>query len=197
MPITSYATLQSEVALFLNRSDLTAIIPTFIQMAEADFNRRLRHWRQETRATLTLSGEYVALPTDWLETIRLDLDTATGARRIAPVSQSFIQSKQTYAGEPQYYAMATDGLRFWPVPSSGTADLLYFAKIPALSDSATTNWLLTAAPDVYLYGSLIHSAPYLGEDERVGAWGSLYEAAIERLQSDSDKSRWSSGMRLA
>jgi hypothetical protein len=36
--------------------------------------------------------------------------------------------------------------------------MLYSQKVPALSDSATTNWLLTSHPDAYLFGTLTMSA---------------------------------------
>ena len=50
MAITTYAELQSSIADFLDRDDLTSVIPTFISLAEADMNRQIRHWRQEKRA---------------------------------------------------------------------------------------------------------------------------------------------------
>ena len=40
--INDYASLQQAIANELARADLTSAIPTFIQLAEADFNRVLR-----------------------------------------------------------------------------------------------------------------------------------------------------------
>lgn len=193
---TTYSALQTSIGDFLNRSDLTAIAPTWIALAEADINRRLRHWQMETRTTLTLTSEYVTLPTDWLETVRLDWNSTYGSRRLRLVTPNAIQEQRSYTADPQMFTHEGNKLRIWPVPSSGTGDLLYFAKVPALSDSATTNWLLTSAPDVYLYGALLHSASYLGEDARMGAWGQLYETALASLQRANDEARWTTGMRL-
>lgn len=50
MAITTYTELKSAIADFLNRDDLETVAPTFIALAEADINRRLRHWRMEKRA---------------------------------------------------------------------------------------------------------------------------------------------------
>ena len=78
-----------------------------------------------------------------------------------------------------------------------SAILMYYAKIPTLSDSAETNWLLTHHPDIYLYGALLHSAPYLKEDERAQTWAALYTAAVVRVNNASNKSTASgSGLRL-
>jgi hypothetical protein len=90
-------------------------------------------------------------------------------------------------------------LELYPIPDAqGAVFLNYTRKVPALSDSATTNWLLTDAPDVYLYGSLLHAAPYLHEDNRVNVWAQLYGAAVKQLNEQSDKAKYSSdslGMR--
>ena len=66
MTITNYSNLQSTVADFLNRSDLTSVIPVFIQLAEAQINRDLRHWKMETRATATIDAgdQYSQVPPD-------------------------------------------------------------------------------------------------------------------------------------
>ena len=70
-------------------------------------------------------------------------------------------------------------------------ELVYIQKIPALSDTDLTNWVISTAPDVYLYGSLLHSAPYLAEDPRVTVWAQLYGAAVQRLNQESDNSKYS------
>ena len=75
--------------------------------------------------------------------------------------------------------------------------MLYYQKISALSGSNADNWRLTEAPDVYLYGALIHSAPYLAEDERVAMWAQMYSAAVARLNEASELAQYSgSGLRL-
>ena len=85
-----------------------------------------------------------------------------------------------------------------PTPDGAySAILMYYAKIPTLSDSNETNWLLTHHPDIYLYGALLHSAPYLKEDERAQTWAALYTAAVMRVNNASSKSTTSgSGLRL-
>jgi hypothetical protein len=69
---------------------------------------------------------------------------------------------------------------------------VYYKALPALSANST-NWLLTAHPDVYLYGSLMQAAPYLKNDERLAVWGSLYTASIADLNQSSDRAEVSGG----
>jgi hypothetical protein len=75
--------------------------------------------------------------------------------------------------------------------------LAYYAKLSKLSDSNTTNWLLTAAPDAYLYGTLMQAAPYLQDDARIATWSALYSSALEDLQVADDRSATSGGALIA
>ena len=204
MAITNYTTLQSAIADFLNRDDLTAVIPTFIQLAEAQMNREIRHWKMETRVTGSQSAgdTYMQVPSDWLETIRLHL-TGSGTSAVNLTSRAALadiraKNENISTVLPYLYTHADGQFELYPTPVETTAfELLYYQKIPSLSTSATTNWLLTEAPDVYLYGALLHSAPYLAEDARVGVWAQMYSAAVQNVNSASEKARYSgSGINL-
>ena len=67
--------------------------------------------------------------------------------------------------------------------------MLYYGRIPALSDIETSNWLLNDAPDVLLYGALLQSAPYLVDDARVQVWAGLYQSGVEALNIENEKAR--------
>ena len=60
---------------------------------------------------------------------------------------------------------------------------------PFLSDTQTSNWVLEYHKDVYLYSALKHSAPFLAEDNRLAVWAALYQAAIDRINEDSERSK--------
>ena len=194
MALNSYAALQTAIGTHLVRTDMAAIAPDLIALAEADMGDKLRVSEMEARTALTLDAEYVDLPADWLQTIRLTYNGAS--HRILDLANPR-EADQWVAvpGEPRIYSVEGLQLRFFPTPSSGTADLQYYQRIPALSDSNTTNWLLVRAPDAYLYGALVHSAPYLQEDARIATWGQLYDRAIDRLQRASDRARAATGAR--
>ena len=202
MAITNYTNLQTTIADFLNRDDLTSIIPTFIQMAEAQLNRDIRHYKMEARTSGQQSAldQYMQIPSDWLETIRMHA-TGNGTSPIDLVSRAAMQDMRAgmndTANIPRYYCHADSQFELYPTPAADTdVELLYYQKIPDLATNST-NWLLTDAPDVYLYGSLLHSAPYLAEDARVAVWAQMYSAAVQNVNSASEKARYSgSGMTL-
>ena len=202
MALNTYTALKASVADFLNRDDLTAVIPDFIALAEAQINRDIRHWKMEARSSGQQSSgdEYMQIPADWVETIRLHL-TGTGTTVVNLVSRDSMADKRSAqedtAGTPIMYTHADGQFQLYPTPSTDTDfELLYFQKIPSLS-SNSDNWLLLEAPDVYLYGALLHSAPYLAEDQRVAVWAQMYSASVQRLNEVSEDARFSgSGLKL-
>lgn len=189
MAITNYSTLQAAIADYLNRADLTSQIQNFIQFAEADLNTRLRCREQIVRAEATSSAEFVQLPADWLEAINLHIiDGQQPLRYITLDKADEINSLEVYTA-PHYYSLMNGAIEIIPEPTDDIdIEMIYYAKIPALSDQATTNWLLTKAPDVYLYGALTHAAPFLMDDQRIPVFGQIYLARVQALQEESQKS---------
>jgi hypothetical protein len=201
MPITTYTELKSAVADWLLRDDLTAVLPSFISLAEAGLNRQARHWRMEKRSTATLDSQYSALPADFLQPIRLSLTSGT-TFELELASQADIVDMRSLAanntGRPRYYALTAGEIEVFPTPGDNyTLELAYVARVPALSDSNADNWLLTYYPDAYLYGTLLQAAPYLKDDERVGLWKSLYDGAVAGIIADGERAKFGgSGLRV-
>ena len=195
MALSNYGELKTGIANFLNRDDLTSIIPTFIALAEAQIARDLRHWRQEVRVSTTVDERFENLPTDWLEGVHLSLADGSTVEygSVAEISRQKLLSNNT-AGQPRLYTLNSGQIEFFPAPDeSYTLTMIYYARIPTMSGDTDANWLMTSYPDVYLYGSLLQSAPYLGEDERMVVWAQLYSAAVKNLGDDSKRARSSGG----
>jgi hypothetical protein len=184
MAISTYSELKTAVADWLNREDLTAVIPSFISLAEAQFNRdeRLRTRDAIVRATATIDEQFEALPADYSEMQNFQINSQTPFQRLEFLTLNQMDEYKrdfTTAGVPKYYSIVGNQVEFLPVPGdSYTAEMVYYAKLTPLSNTNSTNWLLTKHPDIYLYGALIQTAPYLKDDERVGTWANLYERGL-------------------
>ena len=184
MAISTYSELKSTIADWLNRDDLTSVIPSFIELAEAELTRNLRHRKMIARADATINSEYTQTPLDWFQTqtLILETDPVTTLQYLTPEALNAKRAASTANGKPLFYTMIGTEIQVYPVPSGDyTAEMVYYSKIPSLSDSETTNWLLTLAPDIYLYGSLMQSAPYLQDDNRLSVWNALYQKKIEDI----------------
>lgn len=187
--ITNYATLQSTIADYLNRADLTSQIQTFIQFAEADLNTRLRDRQMIVRAEATSDEEYVQLPSDWLEALNLQLVGGMSPLRYITLDESDIVNSTRALTSPSFYSLMNGAIELVPPPAHDVdIEMVYYGKIPSLSDAAPSNWLLVKAPDVYLYGALTHAAPFLMDDARIQTFGQIYLARVQSLQDESQKS---------
>lgn len=190
MSLANFTDLKAAVANWLNRSDLTAVIPDFIALAEVRFNRELRLNAQDTVTTGTLSGQIVPLPSDLIDLKRITV-TANGAERdLKYVSPEDFENYAANSGRPFVYTSMTNNFAVAPGPDGSYPYAIYYsAKFPALA-TAGTNWLMTNAPDVYLYGALIEASPYLREDSRIAVWAQAYANAIAALREQDENMRY-------
>lgn len=186
MALDTFAGLKATIADYLNRDDLTAIIPSFITIAEAKFNRKLRTRQMIKRANAQIETAFFAYPSDWLQAKEFQLNT-NPIVRLQFVTEAYGDelkaNRYVSIGQPAYYTITGTQLEFIPAPDSTySAELTYYAKIPALSDSNTSNWLLAYAPDLYLYGALLEAAPYLKDDERLAVWSQMYISSLGDIE---------------
>jgi hypothetical protein len=197
MALTTYNELKSSVADWLNRTDLTAVVPDFISLAEAQIERTLRTRQMIVRATAAIDTEYSAVPADFLETKSIKLNTnPVTALAFESIDAMDLMKSTMYLspGKPQYFSIVGGQIRVLPVPdNSYTAELTYYAKLTKLSSTVASNWLLASSPDVYLYGSLMQASPYLKDDARIPVWSSMYTNALEAIQVADDRGATSGG----
>lgn len=200
MTITNFGTLKTAIADTLNRDDLASVIPQFVSLAQAQFNRKIRSHRQITRGSLTIDAQFEALPANWLETIRITMD-ANPIRVLTQISMDDLTRYRTAIDNttdaPVYFAHNGTDIELFPTPSTSfTAEITYYAKIAALSADADTNWLLTNNPDVYLYSALMHTAPYLKDDARITVWAALLAQAMDQIEDETAAARFGSPLRM-
>jgi hypothetical protein len=186
MALDTFSGLKTTIADYLNRDDLTSIIPSFITVAEAKFNRKLRVRQMVKRATATIDTQYFAFPSDFLQAKELQLNTnPITYLDYVTQNQGDYSSANEYitVGKPVKYTIIGTQIQVIPTPdTSYTGELTYYGKIPALSDSNTSNWLLAYAPDLYLYGALLEATPYLKDDERLATWSTLYANSLGDIE---------------
>jgi hypothetical protein len=157
MSLTTYSGLKTEIQDWAIRADMSATVDTLIDLFEAWANRNLRTRSMEAEATSTAT-EYMEFPSDYLELrdIQWQGSPRVQLTYVTPQQADEIDPYAT-TGTPYYFTMIGNQIRLVPSPSSGTdIRIAYWQKITALSDANTSNWLLAAHPDAYLYGSLFH-----------------------------------------
>lgn len=206
MTISTYAGLVAAVTEYLARDQdttLIARIPDFITLAEAKINRVLLHPGMEIRSTTTVDTgstepEFISLPSDFQTMRRVRLSGVTGKPRLQFMSgtqlDDYRYSTDNVTGQPVYFTIMGMEMELAPTPNEDyTLEMVYRANIPALTSSNTTNWLLTLAPDLYLYGTLLESAPYMKEDERIATWALGFKTALDDLNTHGERQAANAG----
>ena len=197
MALDTYAALQTSVANWLQRTDLVPAIPDFITLAEAQMNRRLLKdgpvRQMLTRLAVSITDEFLSVPADFMGAKAFSLTDSIGTVSFDFAEPDQIENlKAQYNGQypttlvsPSVFTVTGGQFQFWPWSSANaapySAELSYWQRIPALTDVATSNWVLANHPDAYLYGALLQSAPYLKEDERISVWANSFATILSDI----------------
>lgn len=178
-----YLDLQTAVVEYIGAADFVDVFPRLVQLAETGFNRKLRCKDQVTTATVTFTSGVAPLPSNVAEII--GLYSSSGYEYVEQPLQSV-----TTSGSTTYYAVNGSNLVIYGYSSALT--LQYYANIPTLTTTTTTtNWLLTAAPALYLYATAFEAAKYTGNVELAKAASQLADMELASLQSYDAEARYS------
>ena len=197
MTIATYADLQSAISDWLVSppAAVTARIPDFVMLFETTANTRLRLRLQESTSTLTPSSGVATLPSDYLAWRRVTW-TGSSPRELEYVHPSYLHAlfPTLDAGDPRYFTIEGSNLTVAPTDST-TLTFDYFQKIPALA-SNSTNWLLTAYPNAYLFGALTEAYAFRKDVDNMTLWGQRRDAVFDEIQNLDVKTRGPSAVRV-
>lgn len=195
MALANYTDLKASVAAWAHRSndsELVAIIPDFVTLAEARISRDLRLRKQITTATAltTANVQTVALPADWLEFENVSV-AGNPEIQLTYVPVEHLDSRFPAggtSGQPVFYTIEGDNLLIGPIPDTVyTLNLIYYARFPALATNST-NWLMTNHPNIYLFACLIEAMFYTQDTEQLNLYNARYQAELSQLQTVDDRS---------
>lgn len=207
MPFANRSDLRTSIRSWLMRpSDTTeltdAMLNDIIALAEAEFFDILDLNDVETHnAAFSVTAEYTALPTGFRgfrRDPRVISDAAVYRLILASPDQMTDETDGSTTDSPRLYCIEGNQLRLAPIPANTTTlDIAYFGRPAAIAD-ATTNIILTNYPNIYLFGSLVNSAPFIGEDGRMAMWKAKYDQGVAIAQRTARLIKYRTGgeMRL-
>lgn len=188
--ITDYASLLIDAGEYSGRDDVAHLFPRFVALAEAKMNRVLRIADMETVATVTLTDGNGSLPADFLEA--REVLTPDGYTIRAWSLSALTDRYRNRGGYPQGYAVVGTTIMARPM-ANGNLTMTYYAKIPPLTATNPTNWLLEKAPDAYLYALVEEIGIWAKNAELVGGARPLKENAMAGLTLADNRARWGNG----
>jgi hypothetical protein len=196
MALSTYSELQTTVASYLNRNDLTDIIPTFITLTENRLNRELRVRANMVRAqTTTTSGTaFYDLPSDLIELRDISYDSNSQSFSLAYLSPESVNREygSIISGQPKAYTNLGKNIKLTPTPDAAySININYFAQLRSLSNSVATNDVLTEYPSLYLFGACLEGAIYLNDTEQTNRFGSVFEKTLDDVKRAEEAARYS------
>lgn len=193
--IANFGQLKTAIASWLNRSDLTSNIPLLVGLAEQRIyyggaepyeTDPVRVPDMQAQASGTITSRVIPFPENMLEVQRISASVGGIANELQYVSQQAYTEKANSVDTPRLYTFSANEIL---VDGSGAAGytLDYVARYDGLEVDTDTNWILSNAPAVYLYGALLETAPLLYDDPRIQLWFGMYKSAVGALNRTTPK----------
>jgi hypothetical protein len=189
MSITVYSELKTAIADFIHKNNLTSVIDDFIDLCEAEMQRKIKLLEFETTGTVAVTAGVGTLPTGFIGARALSWDGAPD-RILQYVTPDRLN--RLNASDPSYvnYYSITGSTITFANDTDGTLNITYMARFTPLSGSATTNAILTNHPSAYLYGSLVHASIYCKDPEGAIGYQQLFDDQIRQINSDNQDRKY-------
>lgn len=189
MAITTYEELKTAISSWTDDDDAAGFADEYIDLVESRLLLEFRVMDMEANDSITLTSGEGSLPSDFKEVRRVKSDTSPDYP-LEYVTPDVLKSMYptTTSGYPRHYTIEDDKIIVRPTAS--TVTLYYYQDIPSLSDSQTSNFVLSKVPGVYLHGCEAEHAWKYRKYER----GSMADARMRELMElfkTADKAaRW-------
>jgi hypothetical protein len=193
--ITDYATLKTAVSDYLARSDLSGFTPNFVQNAEGLIYKNLRIRAMETALSVTIASGVATVPTAFVA-LKYAYVSTSPVQTLDWVPPEMIYARypvRSGAEIPRDISVAGTNFIFGPYPGNYTIEGIYYTRLTSLSDSNTTNWFTSYAPDLLLFGALLQAETFLKNDKRLETWKVMYQAAFDSVANEERRMRTAAG----
>lgn len=188
--ISNYSELVDEIRDMMDDADYSQeAIDRALRKAEAEFNRTLRTPDMETRLVFDITSELTQLPEDFHE-MRFIFVESQPDRGLASMSPAgMLSAYGGVSGCPRAFAIEGRMLRVGPV-GNVTVEMVYYQRVPGLSDATVSNWLLRKHPDLYVAGVLYHLARRERDADGMAQAAQEVATLTDSIQRNANSTRW-------
>lgn len=196
----TFDSLVSDVRVYVDRGDTPFIsqIPRFIMLAETRISQEVSGLGYINYVTgdLLTANPVLVKPEDWRETISFQVGTTVSptARRRMLFERSYEFCRSYWpspdlTGVPKYFAdYDYTSYLIAPTPDQNYPfELAYRQKPTPLSSDSQENWTTKYAPSLILYATLLETAPFLKNDERIQTFQLMYDRAAAAVTAEDKK----------
>lgn len=186
----NFTGVRASLGDWAHRADLTNTdYGNFVFLFESDFNTRMRMRNMEGQTSIAITSGYLTHPADWQQWKSITRIQGNQRVSLLPLTEESANVDYGYShlGQPQGYIVRGDKTIIMPTNGSGpyTYETVYYQGVPSLA-SASTNWLMNAYPQAYLFGSMLWACSFVKKPESA-AWNTVVEETLNRLQEASKR----------
>ncbi len=192
MTFATKADLKTQVLDFMARSELTGNVDDFITLAESRLNRELDAVETDTTLTGVVDSRRIDISAlSIVEPIALLLaETGCDEVLLTPKPDGtfpYIDS----SGRPRYWAIDGTNIDFdRPLDGAYPFRLRYVQRF-SLANDASTNWLLTNYPDVYLAAVVTWGFIFIKAKEDTSFYKAILDDALPSIKRVISRSKQS------
>jgi hypothetical protein len=184
----NYGDLKSLVVWYIHRTDLDPYMNSYFSQANELISKNARLLSMETRLAISLDSENRAtLPADFIE-FRSVLQAVGGGK--TPLTYyprgRFEEMKRAYTS--QFYGYTVDAGEI-EAAKAGEIDSVYYARPALLTGDLETNAVLTAYPNLYVFGMLKYANMSIQDTETEASVERQFMAEIESANDSDEKAR--------
>lgn len=191
MTISNYNLLEQAIINYSKRRDASTLIPTFIALCENEIDKKLKLQLNEKIQTATLNTDdrYITLPSSLLSIRKMSI--IQGGRHFsleykAPNSLRI----RDFAAMPRLYTITANKVELECIPSDNfPIEIVYHSKLTPLTESNITNSVLTAFPNMYLFGTLAQLYLWARDEETANYYGQLFYKMMDDANAEEAKKR--------
>ena len=174
-------TLITEFEAYIKRSFAIDRQDTFIQLTESRIYRDLRTRENIVKATLTPTTNLFDLPSDFIDLRELSAKKGNRVVVLSSVGRHRLSISTSQTGFPVVYSIIGNQIEVGPITLPDEFTLWYWQRLPAMVTPTSTNILLTAFPEIWLYAMLVEGAVYIQDDTMRALAVGTYLEEINRV----------------
>lgn len=203
----NYKQIKESAQGYVDRYDaeLVNAIPGFTKVVESKINSALKTGEQSVRAQIWLerNKEYYGLPDDWggfrdVELVRKgsqSLNEGTGYHPVGGMTLIYVNPEQmngTSRKEKQrYYTVIANQIQVAPPTDNDILEVVYYQRVPPLTNDTDVNWLTEKHPDSYIFGLCAEISAFAKDAVGFELYKMRFAEAIADIAMDDQVTRWS------
>jgi hypothetical protein len=189
--------LKTTLDRYLKRTDLRDLYDNWIAFTSNRIDVQLRLQEQEYRTVTVPTEQYIALPPDYIDMRHLETSADGGwPVRFATPDQVDYRNLALNQGRIQFCTIVNNQLELTPSPAADSVaelEMFYFAKLPTITADSATNKVLSAYPQLYIYGCMIEASAFRQHDGDMDNYSQMWKDYAKELTDRQERGRYGSG----